>query len=476
MAEAYDAVVVGAGPNGLAAAVALAQANRSVLVVEGHDQIGGGTRTAELTLPGFHHDVCSAIHPFGAASPFFRSLPLERHGLEWMHPEVLCAQPLDGGRAGALYGDLDRTVDALGDGGPGYRRLVGPLVPHVDAIVQDLLGPIRPPRHPVATARYGLRGLWPASVLRRTLAGEEARALLAGIAAHQMLPLSSLITGGLGLMFLLVGHAFGWPAARGGSQRVTEALAAHLTELGGVIKTGWQVERLEELPRSRVVLCDTSVEGLLRLAGTRLPTSYRRRLTRFRRGKGIFKVDWALDGPVPWEAEAVRQAGTVHLGGPFEETARAEREVHDGTVPERPYVLMAQQDVADPGRAPAGKRTLWAYCHVPNGCDVDMTERIEAQIERFAPGFRDLVLERRTWSPAQMERYNPNYVGGDVNGGAQDVLQFFARPTLRWWPYATPDRSLYLCSSSTPPGGGVHGMSGYYAAQAALRLGPWGRS
>lgn len=468
--SAYDAVVVGAGPNGLAAAITLAREGKSVLVVEGEDTVGGGARTRELTLPGFRHDVCSAVYPLGVGSPFFSTLPLNDHGLEWVHPDLPLAHPFDDGSAAVLDRSVDTTAYGLDRDTLAYRRLMAPLVADWDKLAAGILGPLRPPRNPLAMARFGMRAVRSASGLARSVfEGYRARGLFAGLGAHSMMPLERPITAAFGLVLATAGHAVGWPVSRGGSQSISYALTSYLRSLGGEIVTGAPVTSIDELPLAAAVLCDLTPCQLLRIAGSRLPEGYSRRLRRYRYGVGVFKLDLALDGVVPWAAPECRRAGTVHVGGTLEEVAAAESAVWSGQHPERPYVLVAQQSLFDPSRAPAGKHTLWAYCHVPNGSTYDMTERIEAQIERFAPGFRDLVLARRALSPAGLEEYNPNYVGGDINGGVQDLRQHFARPALRMVPYSTPATGLYICSSSTPPGGGVHGMCGHHAARAALR-------
>jgi phytoene dehydrogenase-like protein len=469
----YDAVVVGSGPNGLAAAIALARAGRSVCVFEVAGTVGGGMRSQALTLPGFVHDVCSAVHPLGVGSPFFRSLPLADYGLEWIQPSAPLAHPLDDGTAVMLERSVAETAGGLGPDAAAYRRLIEPLVRDWDRIAHDVLGPLgplRPPRHPAALARFGLSAIRSASGLaERKFTGERARALFAGIAAHGMLPLDRSPSAAFGLVLGMAGHAVGWPIPRGGSQRLADALAAYLRALGGAIVTGTEVRSLDELPAARAVLCDLTPRQLLRLAGDRLPGGYRRQLEGYRYGPGVCKVDWALDGPIPWRAKECGRAATVHVGGTLEEIATSEQAPWEGHLAERPYVLVTQPSLFDATRAPEGKHTAWAYCHVPHGSAGDMTERIEAQIEGVAPGFRDRILARHTMTAPAMERYNANYVGGDINGGVQDLHQLFTRPTARRVPYSTPVHGLYLCSSSTPPGGGVHGMCGYFAARSALR-------
>ncbi len=466
----YDAVVVGAGPNGLVAAAVLTRAGRRVLVVESHNEIGGGTRTAELTLPGFHHDVCSAIHPFAGAMRGMGTFPLEQHGLAWAHPRYPLAHPLDGGRAGVMERSLEATADRLGADRRAYRELLGPIVEHWDTVAAAIAAPLlRIPRHPIAMARFGLRALPPASWVVRRLETDEARGLFAGSAAHSIAPLTRPFTAGVGLALMAAGHTVGWPAARGGSQRIADALAAYVTAGGGEVVTGTTVTSLAEVPPAPIVLCDVAPAALAAIAADRLPARYRRKLARYRHGPAAFKVDWALDGPVPWAAPEARQAGVVHVGGTWEEIAAAEAEMAAGGHPERPFVLVAQQSVFDDTRAPAGKHTLWGYCHVPNGSTVDMTERIEAQIERFAPGFRDLIAARHVITPRQFAAYNPNYVGGDIATGALTVRQMISRPVLSLHPYRTPAPGLYLCSAATPPGAGVHGMCGWNAAHLALR-------
>jgi phytoene dehydrogenase-like protein len=468
--RSHNAVVVGAGPNGLAAAIALAQHGQSVLVLEGAATIGGGCRTAELTLPGFQHDICSAIHPLALASPFFKTLPLASYGLEWVYSPLELAHPFDDGSAAVLERSITRTARRLGDDGPAYARLMQPLLDDFEILAQALLGPLPFPRHPLALARFGLSGLRTAGSLARSrFHGTQARALFAGMAAHSMLALDRPATAAYGLMLGLFGHAVGWPLARGGSQQFTNALADYFRDLGGEIQTSTQVTSLASMPDARAVLLDVTPRQILAIAGDALPEHYTRQLRHFRYGSGVFKLDWALDGPVPWTAEECSQAATVHLGGTLEEIEHSEQLVAKGEHPERPFVILAQQSLFDPTRAPEGKQALWGYCHVPNGSTVDMTARIEAQIERFAPGFGERIIARSAMNTADFQRHNPNDIGGDINGGMQDIRQLFTRPAVRLDPYSTPNKRLFICSSSTPPGGGVHGMGGYHAAKSALR-------
>ena len=468
--RSYEAIVVGSGPNGLAAAITLAQADRSVLVLEANDTIGGGARSAELTLPGFVHDVCSAAYPLAVGSPFFPRLPLSEHGLEWIHSPAALAHPLDDGTAVVLERSVEETCDRLGRDATAYRRLMAPLVADWNKLAVDLLGPIRPPRYPLAMARFGLRAIRSARGLGEALFREErARALFAGMAVHSFMPLEKPPTAAFGLVLGITGHAVGWPLPRGGAQNISNGLAFYLQSLGGEIVTSTRVESVDELPPARAILLDVTPRQLLSIAGHRLPTGYRRKLHGYRYGPGAFKMDWALDSPIPWKAEECARAITVHLGATMGEIAASERAVREGKHPERPFVLVAQPSLFDPTRAPNGKHTVWAYRHVPNGSTFDMTERIEAQIERFAPGFRERVIGRSIMPPARLEEHNPNYIGGDINGGVQDFRQMYTRPTMRLVPYSTPVRGLYICSSSTPPGGGVHGLCGHFAALAALR-------
>jgi len=464
-----DAVVVGSGPNGLAAAIYLAQNGRSVTVYEANHDIGGGMRSAALTLPGFLHDVCSAFHPMAAASPFFRSLPLEEHGLRWLQPAPL-AHPMDDGTAVLLHRSLDITAHGLGEDANAYRALMSPFVDAWSDLYGEVLRPIlHVPRHPVLLARFGLTAIWSARMMVRRFRGVRAPALLAGIAAHSFLPLEHPLSASAALLLGSAAHAVGWPIARGGSRSIAKALASYLASLGGAVVADRRVQQMTDLPDARAYLFDTSPMTLEFVAGERLSPSFRRALRRHRRGPGVFKLDYALDGPVPWRAQDCLRAGTVHLGGTFDEIASAERAVWRGRHPERPFVLIGQQSLADDTRAPAGKHTLWAYTHVPNGSTVDMTAQIEAQIERFAPGFRERVLKRVAMTPADIERENANDAGGDIGGGTNAGLQLLFRPRIALDPYATSARDITLCSASTPPGGGVHGMCGYHGARSALR-------
>jgi phytoene dehydrogenase-like protein len=470
-ASALDAVVVGSGPNGLAAALTMARAGLSVQVFEGAAEPGGGCRTAELTLPGFAHDVCSAVHPLAVASPFLVDLDLAGLGVRLLTPKVAAAHPLDGGRAAAVSGSVEETAGRLGPDAAAYRRLMEPFVRASDAVVALTMSPpLRSvPGQPLPAARFGLEGLLPATVLARRLHTDEGKALLAGMAAHSIRPLTAPLTSAFGLTFLLLAHTTGWPVIEGGSGRLTDAMTAELARLGGKLSTGTWIESLDDLPPARAVLLDVTPRQLLGLAAGRLPAAYRRAMRRFRYGPGVCKVDWALDGPVPWQNEACREAVTLHVGGTLAEVSRSEADVRAGRHSDRPFCLVAQPGVVDASRTPPGGHTLWAYCHVPPGSNVDMADRIEAQIERFAPGFRDQILARSVRTAAELERYNPGYVGGDIGSGAATLRQTIGRPALRWNEYRTPLPGVYLCSASTPPGAGVHGMCGMWAAKTALR-------
>jgi phytoene dehydrogenase-like protein len=466
----YDAVMVGSGPNGFAAAITLAQAGHKVALYEAKDTIGGGMRTKELTLPGFKHDVCSAIQPLGLASPFFRELPLEKFGLEWIQPDAPLAHPLDDG-AVVMEKSLEHTANSLDMDGKAYRQLFSSFVQNSDKLIKSFLAPlIRIPQHPFLMARFGLYALRSCNMLANQLfKTREAKALFAGLAAHSILPLNAPATASFGLVLGMLGHAVGWPIPKGGSQSIADALADYFKSLGGEIFTNHEIKSLNELPKARATLLDITPRQFLELAKGQLPSSYANTLQRFHYGAGVFKIDYALSEAVPWKDKNCLRAGTVHLGGTLEEIAQSEHDMSQGRHAEHPYVLVAQQSLFDNTRAPEGKHTLWAYCHVPNGSTVDMTEKIEGMLERFAPGFKDIVLAHHTMNTQQMQTYNPNYFGGDINGGAATLIQLFKRPVLSVSPYRTPLKGVYLCSSSTPPGGGVHGMCGYYGAKTALR-------
>ena len=462
----YDAVVVGAGPNGLAAAVTLTRRFRHVLLVEAADTVGGGARSAALTLPGFVHDVCSAVQPLALSSPFFRQLELHRYGLEWIHPEIPLAHPFEDGTALCLHRSLGATADGLGPDGRAYRQLVGPFAESHEKLLADVLKPLPLPEHPFLMARFGLQALRSAkSLAEAKFQSAQTRALFAGLAAHAMVPLERAATAAFGILLAVLAHGVGWPVVKGGSQKLADALAECFRQAGGEIRTGVEVRSMADLPRAERYLFDVTPRQLLAIEGLGLTEGYRGRLSRFRYGPGVCKVDWALGGPIPWEAGACRKAGTVHLGGSLEEIAASIRDAHEGRMCRAPYVVLAQQSLFDPTRAPEGKHTAWAYCHVPHGSAADMTEIIEERIERHAPGFRALVLARSSMPAAALERHNANYVGGDINGGLQDLRQLYSRPVLSLFPYRTSRKDVYLCSSSTPPGGGVHGLCGHYAAR-----------
>ncbi|MFO8101876.1 MAG: NAD(P)/FAD-dependent oxidoreductase [Dehalococcoidia bacterium] len=466
----YDAVVVGSGPNGLAAAITLARQGRSVLVLEAAKTVGGGLRSEELLLEDCVHDIGAAVHPLGLASPFFRSLPLEDYGVEWIHSPAPLAHPLDDGTAVLLKRSLKETAAGLGADGQSYHKLMAPLVRNWEELLAELMGPPHLPRHPLDMLRFAVSAFKSADRLaRRRFEGERARALFGGLAAHSVLPLEKRGTAAFGLMFGSAAHAVGWPIAKGGSKSIAAALADCLTSLGGEIRTETLVRSLQDIPPARTVLFDVTPRQLSAITGAQFPESYRRRLNEHRYGPGVFKMDWVLDGPVPWQSPECAQSATVHLGGSLEEIAAAESEIWRGRHPGKPLVIAVQPSLFDPNRAPEGKHILWAYCHVPNGSDFDMSERIEAQIERFAPGFRRTVLARHVMAPADLQAYNPNCVGGDIAGGIQDIQHMLLRPAGWRRSYAMPAKGWYICSSSAPPGAGVHGMCGFHAAKIAIK-------
>lgn len=465
----YDAIVVGSGPNGLAAAILLQQNGLSVLLIEGKDKIGGGLRTEELTLPGFKHDVCSAIHPLAVGSPFLQTLPLEQYGLEYIYPEIAAAHPFDDGSAAILKKSIAETAASLGIDEQAYIKLMQPIAEDWPLIAPDILGPLHLPHHPLKVAKFGLTALPPVTVLAEKFKTAQAKGLLAGMAAHSIQPLNNLTTSAIAMVLMAAAHTKGWPLPKGGSVKIAEAMAAHFIALGGKIQTNTYVSSLEQLPSAHAVLFDVTPVQLLQIAGHRFSSVYKWQLKRYRYGMGVFKMDWALDGPIPFTNQACRNAGTVHLGGTLAEITLSEQQTWNGHYPENPFVLLAQQSLFDATRAPQGKHTAWAYCHVPNGSVVDMTGAIEQQVERFAPGFKARIIARSTMNTDQMQQYNPNYIGGDINGGVINITQLFTRPALRWSPYKTSAKGLYICSSSTPPGGGVHGMCGYWAAKKALK-------
>ncbi len=464
----YDAIVVGSGPNGLAAAITIQQAGLSVLLIEGKDTIGGGLRTAELTLPGFKHDICSAIHPMAVASPFFASLPLHEFGLGFIQPSLAAAHPFDDGTAAFLSRSIEETAASLGTDKSAYLDLIGPFSRNWEKLVGDILSPFKFPSHPLLMAEFGLKALQPASQISKRFRTEKGKGLWAGMAAHAIQPLTNWATAAIGMVLPAVGHVHGWPVPKGGSQSIANALAAYFVALGGKIQTGFMVKSLDELPAAKAILLDLTPQQILQISGKRLSPLYKWQLNHYRYGMGVFKVDWALSSPIPFTAASCRQAGTVHIGNTFSEIARTEQQTANNIHPEKPFVLLAQPSLFDSSRAPSGNHTAWAYCHVPNGSIKDMTAAIEKQIERFAPGFRDTILTKHTMNTIEVEAYNPNYIGGDINGGVIDLGQLYTRPALRISPYRSSSKGLYICSSSTPPGGGVHGMCGYYAARQAL--------
>jgi len=465
----FDAIIVGSGPNGLAAAIYLQQKGLSVLLIEGKEELGGGMRSAELTLPGFLHDICSAVHPLAVASPFLSTLPLKEHGLDFIYPEVAAAHPFDNGNAAQLKKSIVETIQSLGSVGRSYQKLIDPIVRDWPLINDDVLAPLHFPKHPLAMARFGFKALTSAKHLAASLDSPEARGLFAGMAAHTILPLTNMATSAAALVLLVAGHIGGWPIPKGGSGSIALSMVSYFKSIGGVVETGFFVKSLEQLPSAKAVLLDVTPRQLLQIAGHRFSPIYKWQLERYKYGMGVFKIDWALNAPIPFVNEGCRNAGTVHLGSTFEEIARAEQNTWAGKNEEKPFVLLAQPSVFDPGRAPAGKHTAWAYCHVPHGSIKDMTQIIENQVERYAPGFKDCILAKHTMDTRAMEEYNPNYIGGDIAGGANEISQLFTRPALRWSPYKTSAKGIYICSSSTPPGGGVHGMCGYHAAKRAFK-------
>jgi len=472
MSQGYDAIVIGSGPNGFAAAITLARAGLSVCIYEAKSTIGGGMRSAELTLPGFTHDICSAIHPLGFSSPFFRSLPLHQYGLEWIHPNASLAHPFDDGTAILLEKSIDKTAEAFDNDAKAYKNLMKPFVKNWEALSHDLLAPLHFPKHPILMMQFSFKAFQSASHLCRRLFKEEyTRTFFSGLAAHSIQDLNQPLTSSFGLVLGILGHYSGWPFPQGGTQKIANSLAAYFYSLGGKIFTDTNIETMDQLPPSRFILCDVTPHQLVKIAGNRLPNNYKSKLLSYRYGPGVFKIDWALNHPIPWKATECLQAATVHIGGTMDEIIQSEYNACHGISSDKPFIILAQQSLFDSTRAPPGKHTGWGYCHVPHGSSIDMIEKIEAQIERFAPGFKDCILARRVHNSKDLEHYNSNYVGGDINGGIQDFYQLFTRPVARWIPYSTPLKNLYICSSSTPPGGGVHGMCGYHAAQAVLKKG-----
>lgn len=464
-----DAVIVGSGPNGLAAAIRLAMEGLTVKIFEASDTVGGGMRTGELIEAGYYHDICSAIHPMAASSPFMKNMPLDKFGLEWIQPEYAAAHPLDDEESAILSTDLNETAYRLGEDESRYKSIVSPLVKNWETLTKDFLGPLRFPKKPFQLAAFGIKGLQPASLYQRHFKTQRAKALFAGMAAHSILPLQSVATTAIGLVFFGAAHTGGWPLPKGGSQAIGNAMASYFKSIGGEIVTNFRVTELGQLPDSKVILFDLTPQQVAEIVADQFPSSYQNKLKNYRYGSGVFKIDYILSEPVPWKDPECKKAGTVHLGGTFEEIASSEKEMDSGGHPEKPFVLVAQQSLFDDTRTPNDNHTLWAYCHVPNGSTVDMTTSIESQIERFAPGFRDTIIAKKVMNTKDLHNYNANYIGGDINGGRQDITQLFSRPVSLYHPYATPAEGIYFCSSSTPPGGGVHGMCGYHAANLALQ-------
>ncbi len=467
----YDAVIVGSGPNGLAAGIKIAEAGFSVKIFEAKETIGGGLCSSEITLPGFTHDICSAIHPLGIASPFFNKLPLDNFGLKWIFPPISMAHPFDNGHAAILKNSILETAESLEEDKQNYLNRVEALIKDWDLILENILSPVKIPSHPIALSRFGFYGIQPAELfIKKFFSGNSAKSLFAGAAAHSILALDEFITSAIGLVLLISGHKSGWPFPKGGSQKLANALSSYFKSLGGEIEASHPVYSLNDLPPSKTVLFDITPKQLLNIFKGRLPGYYKSQLEKFRYGPGVFKIDWALNAPIPFTSTECTKAGTVHIGGNFEEIIKSEHEISAGLHPEKPFVILTQQSLFDETRAPAGRHTAWAYCHVPNGSNLDMTERIENQIERFAPGFKDIIIGRHIISATDFEMYNSNYIGGDINGGMQDLRQLLTRPVIKLNPYSIPVKGYFICSSSTPPGGGVHGMCGYNAALKAIKF------
>jgi len=469
MDATYDAVVVGSGPNGLSAAIVLQKHGLNVLLIEGKETIGGGMRTMELTLPGFKHDVCSAIHPMAAAAPFFKTLPLEEYGLEYIHPLTPAGHPLPDGTVASLHRSLSETADQLGRDRETYINLLKPLVEHWEGLSSDFLSPLKIPSNPIKLARFGLSALQPATMLAKKFKETKTRALWAGMAAHGIQPLTNITTSAIGMVLMAAGHHVGWPMLKGGSQSLANALADYFEFLGGKIEKGKMITDFGQIPDAKMVMFDLSPKNLLKIAGGKFSSLYRWQLNRYRYGMGVFKMDFALSQPIPWKSKELKGAGTVHLGGTLEDISNSERLTWEGKYTDNPYVLLAQQSLFDTTRSPEGFHTGWAYCHVPSGSEVDMSTVIENQIEKYAPGFKETIIGKHTFNTKEIEDYNPNYIGGDINSGVQDWSQLFTRPAVRISPYRTSNKNIYICSASTPPGGGVHGMGGYYAAKRAIQ-------
>ncbi|GEO22388.1 phytoene desaturase family protein [Cyclobacterium qasimii] len=469
MDATYDAVVVGSGPNGLSAAIVLQKHGLKVLLIEGKETIGGGMRTMELTLPGFHHDVCSAIHPMAGAGPFFKTLPLAEYGLEYIHPKILAGHPLPDGRVASLHRSLSGTADQLGSDSKAYIDLLKPLVDHWDALSSDFLAPLKIPNNPIKLGLFGINALQPATLLARKFKETSTRALWAGMAAHGIQPLTNVTTSAIAMVLMAAGHHSGWPMIKGGSQTLADSLTNYFVALGGTIEKGKMIADFSQIPDAKLVMFDVSPKNLLNIAGDKFSKLYRWQLNRYRYGMGVFKMDFALSQPIPWKSTALNGAGTVHLGGTIEDISKSEKLTWEGKYSQNPFVLLAQQSLFDKTRSPEGSHTAWAYCHVPSGSEVDMSAAIENQIEKYAPGFKETIIGKHTFNTKEIENYNPNYIGGDINAGVQDWSQLFTRPALRISPYRTSFKNIYICSASTPPGGGVHGMGGYYAAKRAIK-------